>query len=88
MNNTVTQEQIDKLLNEADVDIKTIFGKVTVVTVRLTNGFTVVKSSACVDPTNYSEEMGAQICLGKIKDDLWQLEGYLLQNKLHNEGVL
>jgi hypothetical protein len=86
--NTVTQEQINKLLEEAEIDIKTIFGKVTVVTVQLKNGFTVVKSSACVDPDNYDEKIGAEICLERIKNELWQLEGYLLQNELFNKGVL
>jgi hypothetical protein len=86
--NTVTQKQIDELLNNAEVDIKTIFGKVTVVTVQLKNGFTVVKSSACVDPANYDEKIGAEICLDRIKNELWQLEGYLLQNELFNKELL
>jgi hypothetical protein len=86
--NTVTQERIDYLIENSFLDIKTIFDKVTVVTLKLPNGFTIVKSSACVDPRNYNESIGADICLSKIKDDLWQLEGYLLQNKLYEEGVL
>lgn len=35
----VTQAEIDLLLNSADVQVRTEFGKCTVVTVRLRNGF-------------------------------------------------
>jgi hypothetical protein len=86
--NTVTKEHIDSLLREADIDIKTIFGKVTVVTLKLKNGFTLVESSACVDPRNYDESMGAEICLKRMENQLWAFEGYLLQDKLYKEGVL
>lgn len=87
-NNTVTQEQIDNLMAQAEFDVKTIFGKVTVVTARFPNGFTVVESSACVDPANYSEEIGVQIVKKRIENQLWQLEGYMLQDKLYKEGKL
>jgi hypothetical protein len=86
MNNTVTQERIDNLMARAEFDVKTIFGKVTVVTAKFPNGFTVVESSACVDPANYSEEIGVQIVKQRIENQLWQLEGYLLQQKLYLAG--
>lgn len=43
----VTQAEIDLLLNSADVQVRTEFGKCTVVTVRLRNGFILTESSAC-----------------------------------------
>ena len=54
----VTQAEIDQLLNSADVQVRTEFGKCTVVTVRLRNGFILTESSACVDPANYDAELG------------------------------
>ena len=54
----VTQAEIDLLLNSADVQVRTEFGKCTVVTVRLRNGFILTESSACVDPANYDTELG------------------------------
>lgn len=54
----VTQTEIDLLLNSADVQVRTEFGKCTVVTVRLRNGFILTESSACVDPANYDAEAG------------------------------
>lgn len=58
----------------------------TVVRGVLKNGFVIVESSSCVDPTNYSEKMGEEICLGKIKDKIWELLGFLLQTGWH--GIL
>lgn len=80
--NTVTQEQIDNLIREAQVNVKTMFGKCTVVAVQLKNGFVLVESSSCVDPMNYDEAMGMSICMERIKNRLWELEGYKLQNEL------
>lgn len=79
---SVTQEDIDRLLAEADVSYQTVYDKCTLVTVKLKNGFVLSASSACVDPKNYSQAMGVAICLDKIKDKLWELEGYALQKRL------
>jgi len=55
----------------------------TVVRCVLRNGFTIVESSSCVDPKNYSEEMGRDICIGKIRDKIWELLGFLLQTAVN-----
>ncbi|NFN81223.1 hypothetical protein FDB25_12455 [Clostridium botulinum] len=82
MNNTVTQVQIDKLFNEADKRINILWDKCTVFAIQLKNGFTIVEHSACVDPKNFDSRIGLEICEEKIKDKLWELEGYKLQDKL------
>lgn len=84
-NNTVTQEQIDRLWETAKVEVTTAYDKCTVMTVKLENGFILSASSACVDPANYDPELGAQICRRKIEDKLWELEGYCLQKQLFEE---
>ena len=86
MNNTVTKEQIGSILNESQFDVKTIFGKCTVVTAKLPNGFVIVESSACVDPVNYNAEMGEEICRKRIENKVWELEGYKLQSALADEA--
>ncbi|MDU2660038.1 MAG: Gp49 family protein, partial [Clostridioides difficile] len=48
-------------------------------------GFEIVESTGCVDKANYSEDIGAEICLNKIKDKIWYLLGFLLQTAF--EGV-
>ena len=79
---TVTRE--DVLANMQDVIVKTVveFDKpCTYVTVRMKNGFTLRESTTCVDPANYNEEIGKEICLQKIEDKVWFLLGYALQDK-------
>lgn len=86
MINSVTQEQIDNIIKTSEIKTFTVFNKCTVVCVRLENGFTISESTGCVDEKNYSEDIGKEICLNKIKDKLWFLEGYLLQNKLKEDN--
>lgn len=81
--NTVTQEDIETLLQEAEILTQTIGGKTTIVCVTLKNGFVLTESSSCVDPANYDEAIGAEIALGHIADRLWMLEGYRLQQAVY-----
>ena len=81
--NTVTQEQVDSAIIETEIQTIELVGKKhTLVAVKLKNGFTVIETTTCVDPANYSEEIGADICLSKIKNEIWKLEGYNLQTQL------
>ena len=80
---TVTQEEVNK--NMQDVLVRTVeeFGKpTTYVTVRMENGFTLRESTTCVDPSNYDENIGKEVCLKRIEDKIWFLLGYTLQSKL------
>jgi hypothetical protein len=86
--NSVTQLQIESLLAKTAFQVKTFYGKVTVVVAKLPNGFTIVESSACVDPENYNELMGFEICKERIVNKLWELEGYLLQEYLYRKNEL
>ena len=61
----------------------TMGDRTTVVRCVLRNGFEIVESSSCVDPKNYSEKMGHDICMEKIKDKIWELLGFLLQTAWH-----
>lgn len=81
----VKEETIKKMLEEADVNVSTVFDNTTVVTVRLKNGFTLTEASGCIDIDNYSKEIGAEICMAKIEDKLWMLEGYALNKQLMEE---
>lgn len=79
----VTQKEIDRLMDTAEVHCMTEFGKCTVVTVKLANGFILTESSACVDPENYNYALGKKLCMDRIESRLWELEGYALQRKVH-----
>lgn len=88
MNNSnirVTAEEIDALINEAEINVTTVFDKCTVVSVKLKNGFVLTESSACVDKANYNLEIGTKACLERIRNKLWELEGYFLQKGVYEE---
>ncbi len=74
---SVGQKMVDDFIKE--VHVSTLGEKTTLVRCILVNGFEIVEASACVDKVNYNEEIGAEICLGKIKDKIWMLLGFLLQ---------
>lgn len=81
----VSCEDVDKRMETAEIEVFTVFDKCTVVACKLNNGFVLVESSACIDPDNYDEEIGVNECLCKIENKVWELEGYMLQNKLYEE---
>lgn len=81
--NTITQEQINEIISASEFEeFHKVFGKQSIVVAKLPNGFTIVGESACVDPDNYDNQIGFDIALGRIKNKLWELEGYKLQNQL------
>lgn len=77
--NSLTKNDIDRMIEASEVNVQTIGQKNTLVRVVLPTGFELVEASACVDPANYSEEYGEEICMEKIKDRLWFLMGFILQ---------
>lgn len=80
--NMVTAAQIKDIMDQSTIEVQTVLGKCTVVTCQLPNGFIIVESSACVDPANYDENLGAEICLKRIENKVWELEGYKLQDSV------
>ena len=73
----VTDEMIDNFIKS--IDIQTIGEKTTLVRVILVNGFELVESSSCVVAANYSEKIGAEECLKKVREKIWFLLGFALQ---------
>lgn len=51
----------------------------------LKNGFTVRGESSCVSIENFNQELGEKISKADARDKLWQLEGYLLKERLYNK---
>jgi hypothetical protein len=85
--NKVTQEQINAILESSKFEVfHRVFEKQCVVVALLPNGFTIVGESACVDPTNYDEQIGFELAKKRIKNKLWELEGYKLQNSICCKG--
>lgn len=49
----------------------------------LINGFEIIETSSCVDKKNYNEQLGAEICLDRIKNKIWELLGFVLQTGIN-----
>jgi len=48
----------------------------------LANGYTVIGESACASPENFDSALGRKIARENAKNKIWQLEGYLLKQRL------
>lgn len=55
----------------------------TVCCLVLENGFCVIGDSAAASPENFDAEIGQKIARAEARDKIWQLEGYLLRERLH-----
>ncbi|GAB2022093.1 hypothetical protein RyT2_11670 [Pseudolactococcus yaeyamensis] len=88
MRTKVTINEIKELLAKSEVEVKTVFEKVTVVTCKLPNGFVIVESSGAVDKANYDVEIGKAACLERIENKLWELEGYALARERYENNEL
>lgn len=77
----VTQDDINNLLDNAEVKEIVVFDKCLICAYKLENGFIIVESSACADPKNFDVEIGRNICREHVENRLWELEGYVLQKK-------
>ena len=57
-------------------------GKCMVCEITLQNGFTVRGESSVVSKENFRENLGKEYSYKKARDQIWQLEAYLLQQRI------
>lgn len=84
---SVTEEQLDKLIEASTKEFAIFDATLTIAVVKLPCGFKVVGQSACVDPKNFNKELGEDFALQHVKSKLWELEGYRLSNDIHNAKI-
>ena len=58
-------------------------GRTVICQLTLQNGFTVDGKSACVSKENFDQEIGNKIARTNAREKIWELEGYLLKQKLY-----
>lgn len=79
--NKINNETFNNFIAEEIVETQEIFGKpTTVIHVKLVNGMIISDMTTCVDPKNYSEEIGAEILRKRIADKIWFGLGFCLQS--------
>lgn len=57
-------------------------GLTTVCQLTLSNGWTVLGQSACVDPAEFDAETGKEIARRNAEDEVWKFAGYELMQKI------
>ena len=85
---SVCTDRVAIMLENSDFEVFTTFGKCTIMSCRLPNGFVITESSACVSPENYDKDLGIEICYNKIFDKICELEAYKLQDVLYMNNNL
>lgn len=74
--------RIDKVLYTNAPD-----STLTICTIRMVNGFTVIGYSACVDPENFNKDTGEELAYDNAFEKLWELEGYLLAERRYQQTI-
>lgn len=78
----ITPEQIDAAIVSETFTVLPS-GKVMVCELMLRNGFSVRGEAAVVSRANFKEDIGRQISRDNARNKVWELEGYLLQQRLY-----
>ena len=84
--NTVTKERLDELVSQSKVEYAVFGKKLTVAVITLPNNFKVTGEASCVDAKNFNKELGETYALENAIKKLWELEGYLLAERLHHRA--
>ena len=83
----ITEKDVLNFVNLGYNSVSTIQSRggkpVTFVEREYPTGFTAFDTSACVDPKNYSEEIGADTCSKRLNSSLWKCLGFMLQWATH-----
>lgn len=59
----------------------------TLCVMTMKNGYVVLGTSACADPSMFNKALGEQYSYGDAIEKLWPLEGYLLREEMFGKGV-
>ena len=82
----LTAPRLTPALIDATIDCETYTvlpsGRVTICEMTLKNGFVVLGESSCVSKENFNAELGQKIARENARNKIWELEGYLLKQRL------
>lgn len=84
---SLNNNDIEKAIVEQSFTVL-LNGRTTICQLTLKNGFTVLGYASCVDIRNFDKTQGENISLENAKQKIWELEGYLLRQRLYEEDVI
>lgn len=76
---------LEKIVGESYTTMPS--GKVMVCELTLQNGFTVRGEAAVVSKENFNDEIGRRVSRENAIEKMWELEGYLLQERLYQDAL-
>lgn len=80
----ITADQItEKIKSETYIVLPD--GRTTLCVLSLENGFTITGTSACVHAENFDIDIGRQYAYAEAFRKIWELEGYLLAQRLYED---
>lgn len=81
------EKEVNRILTNYERSTVKHFDKcITIVSVKMPNGFVLTESSTCVDPSSFDIEIGTRACLGRLKPRVWQLLAYDKMTKETSDG--
>lgn len=75
---TITPGMVDRFVGDK-ILVNRLDAKTTIVSVESVTGFKQHEVSSCVDPINYDENIGKDICMNRVKNNMWTYLGFVLQ---------
>ena len=88
MHFSITQEQIENIVDNAPYQEAIFWNKEYIRSYKLPSGFTILGRAAMIDPTGYDQEIANRIAREDAINQLWSLEGYRYQCELKEKGML
>lgn len=67
----ILKEDVENFIT--NVEVMTVGEKTTIVNAHTLTGFDTVRHSSCVDPKNYSKELGKQYAMEEVVNSLWDI---------------
>lgn len=87
MGPTVTKDSIEAQIS-GETFLRPEGTTLTICVLTLANGFTVTGVSACADPANFDEDIGRKLARDNAFNKIWELEGYLLKERIHRSAQI
>ena len=71
-----------------DTEYHVLQGTITICILTLRNGYRLIGKSVCVSAENFNAGLGQDIARSEAVNQIWQLEGYMLKERLHYRATL
>lgn len=75
---TISDEYIDAIIDNSDVEFETVYGTTMVMRCTLPNGYVLTESVTSSGTEYYDEDAAFEVCMSRIIEKVWEFEEYRL----------